>query len=350
MVDQNEDGEDELYYGSGIVGAGDGHPQSFLFDFDTGSSDTFVPGPSCGTAQGCVGSTHYDQGGVDEHNTTSITYGSGQVEGENYFDDVTIAGKKATHQNVISLTQAAGFNNSDSNSLMGMAFQSIANSGQPPYFKTLIDQGAVSTPEFSFYLGRAVDNTGANSEMTLGGRDSSKFTGAVTKVPVSTQGYWQVALDQVLVSGFADPVDTLATKGQAAIDTGTTLVLAPLLATTTIFARIPGAIPLPLELLNGALEPILYLYPCQSSAIVQIQFAGTSFAINPKDLNLGSVTGDFATLVGNNSLATILDEAEYCLAGIAAFDIDPSQNLYVVVRVFPIDSPLSLHITMKADH
>nr|POF15450.1 aspartic protease [Quercus suber] len=334
LTDASQDNIDSSYYGPGTVGAGDGSPQAFTFIFDTGSSDTFVPGPACGTDQGCAGTTRYDQGGKDEGNTTSVTYGSGQVAGENYFDDVTVAGKKATGQSIISLTQAAGFGGLESNALMGMGFQSISNSHQPPYFKTLIDQGQVSTPEFSFYLGRAADNTGANSELTLGGRDSSKFTGAVTKVPVTTPGYWQVALDQVLVNGFASVVDKLATKGQAAIDTGTTLVLAPLAAATSIFARIPGAIPLPLELINGALEPVLFIFPCASKAKVEIQFAGKPFAINAKDLSFGTLTGDFADIVGNNTLATVLDSASYCLAGIAGFDIDPTQNLYVVGDVF----------------
>jgi hypothetical protein len=140
---------------------------------------------------------------------------------------------------------------------MGMAFQSIADSGQPPYFKTLIDQGTVTTKEFSFYLGRAADGTGDNSEMTLGGRDTSKFTGTPTLVAVSTPGYWQVPLDGVTVNRIDDPVDQAVDKGQAAIDTGTTLILAPLAAAASIFARIPGAVPVPLELLNGALGPVL---------------------------------------------------------------------------------------------
>jgi hypothetical protein len=76
LTDQSQDGLDSLYYGAGTVGTSS--KQTFTFDFDTGSSDTFVPGPSCGTAQGCVGSTKYNQKGVDRHNTTSITYGSGQ--------------------------------------------------------------------------------------------------------------------------------------------------------------------------------------------------------------------------------------------------------------------------------
>lgn len=117
--------------------------------------------------------------------------------------------------------------------------------------------------------------------MTLGGRDTSKFTGTPTQIAVSTPGYWQIPLDGVKVGGVEDVVDQLADAGQAAIDTGTTIVLAPLIAATTIFARIPGSIPLPLELLDGELEPILYIYPCSETPDVAITFGETDFAIDP---------------------------------------------------------------------
>lgn len=53
-----------------------------------------------------------------------------------------------------------------------------------------------------------------------------------------------------------------------------------------------------------------------------------------QDFNEGAITGDFADLVGNNTLASLLDETSYCLAAIAAFDIDPTENLYVVGDTF----------------
>jgi hypothetical protein len=65
---------------------------------------------------------------------------------------VTIAGLTATNQNVISLTEAQGFANSASDGLMGMAFESIANSKSSPYFFTLVNEGKVSPTEFSFYV------------------------------------------------------------------------------------------------------------------------------------------------------------------------------------------------------
>ncbi|EGP88013.1 unnamed protein product [Zymoseptoria tritici ST99CH_1A5] len=321
LTDQSQDGLDSLYYGAGQV-----NTQTFTFDFDTGSSDTFVPGPTCGTQQGCVGKTKYNERGVDRGNTTSITYGSGQVTGENYLDDVTIAGLTATRQNVISLTQAEGFANSASDGLMGMAFQSIANSKSSPYFFTLVDQGKVSPSEFSFYLGRAKSNTGGKSEMTLGGRDSSRYTGSFTPVPVSSQTYWQVPIDGVTVNKNAA---LPTTAGQAAIDTGTTLIIAPNAAALSIFSQIPGSVPLPL---GGAVT--LFAYPCASKPTVNLKFAGKSFAVNPLDLNFGRLTDDLGLDLSGLPVLGGLIGGLYCLAGIAGADFRPGENFYIVGDTF----------------
>ncbi|KAM3418932.1 hypothetical protein BST61_g4890 [Cercospora zeina] len=325
LTDVVEGQEDELYYGVGQVGAA---KQTFTFDFDTGSSDTFVPGPQCGTAQGCDGNTKYNQQGQDEHNTTTVVYGSGEVAGENYFDSVTVAGLTATHQNIISLTQAQGFSGTGSDSLMGMAFQSIANSQQPPFFFTLINEGKVSPTEFSFYLGRQKSGTAQNSELTLGGRDSSKYTGAVTSVPVTSQTYWQVAIDGASVGKNAA---LATTSGQAAIDTGTTLIVAPYAAAISIFAQIPGSIPLPL----GA-SILGFAYPCASKPQVNLQFAGKKFVVNPLDFNFGTLSEDFGIQLGNDTLSNIIGGVvnSYCVAGIAGADLSPTENLWIVGDTF----------------
>lgn len=133
---------------------------------------------------------------------------------------------------------------------MGMAFQSIANSGQPPYFDTLINEGVVTDPSFSFFLGRASSGTQGQSEMTLGGNDPSKYTGAITNVPLISEDYWRVAVDGANVTNPSGLLGTgllsgssgilPGTMGQAAIDTGTTIILAPTVAAAAIFSQIPG--------------------------------------------------------------------------------------------------------------
>jgi cathepsin D len=330
LTDQVSQGEDELYYGPVTVGS-----QTFTIDFDTGSADLFVPGPSCTTADGCVHSTKYNNHGQDQHKTTSVTYGSGKISGEDFKDKVSVSGLTVPHQGFISLTDATGFAQSASDGLMGMGFSTIANTGYPTFFENLIAQKTVTKPEFAFYLGRGKSNTTGLSELYLGGQDTARYTGNPKSVPVTTKGYWQVALDAVTVNGQSAGVTT---KGQAAIDTGTTIVLAPTAAAAAIFALIPGAIPMPL--LSGSTSLLLYAYPCNTAAknIPKIQFAGTQFAINPLDFNFGSLSSSSSlmSILGASQLFDPDTAAKigYCVAGIAAEDISPSENLYVVGDVF----------------
>ncbi|KAK5173239.1 uncharacterized protein LTR77_001920 [Saxophila tyrrhenica] len=333
LKDKSQDGLDIFYYGNIVVGVQG--PQTFTCDFDTGSADLFVPGPQCDAAAGCTGTTKYDQQGVDEGNTTSVTYGSGMVSGENSFDSITVAGLTAKRQNVISLTNAQGFSTSASSSLMGLAFSTIAKSGQPTYFENLIEQSVVSKNEFAFYLGRAADGTGDASELTQGGRNPGKFTGAVTKVPVKTRVYWRVQLDKVVVNGKSAVLGALGldpTRGDAAIDTGTSLLVAPAAAPLSIYSRIPGS--LPIQLLEGAGGPTVFAFPCSAKPHVALTFAWTNFAVNPQDFNIGRLTPDFGEVVGNNTLSAILNRESYCLVAIAGEDLDPGSYLYVVGDTF----------------
>lgn len=204
----------------------------------------WVPGPECGLLKGCVHSTKYDEGGVDLGTTTSIQYGSGSTGGENFVDDVTVAGLTSSNQTLISVTTAAGFEEIDADGICGMAFSSIAQDNGTTFFESLVAAGTVDTDEFGFYLGRLASGTENDSELTLGGRDSTKYSGEFITVPVSSQTYWQVALDKVTVDGSSGGLNT---KGQAAIDTGTTVVLAPTTAAKEIMNKIPSTFGISLE-------------------------------------------------------------------------------------------------------
>lgn len=140
------------------------------------------------------------------------------------------------------------------------------------------------------------------------------------------------------------------TKGQDAIDTGTTIVLAPTIAAEAIFAAIPDAYPLPL--LSGSATIILFAYPCNTIAqyIPSIVFAGKPFAINPVDFNFGKLNSDFVNVIrtitssslseGAGDVLAVLEEfleeilQPHCIASLAAADIEPTENLYVIGDTF----------------
>lgn len=82
----------ELWQGTISVGT---PPVTYTVDFDTGSSDLFLPGPKCTT--NCAGHKKYTPSAsstaVDKRKKFSLAYGDGStVSGEQYYDTVTVAG------------------------------------------------------------------------------------------------------------------------------------------------------------------------------------------------------------------------------------------------------------------
>ena len=143
LIDQVEEPDfDEQYYGPTQVGYGTTQ-QIFTVQFDTGSSDVFIPGPQCTSDEGCSLNKKYDEGGVYQGRTAAVQYGSGYIEGDIYTDSVNVAGLVATNQGIISLTQASGFDTSASDGLLGMGFTALSASGYTTFFENLMAQNKV---------------------------------------------------------------------------------------------------------------------------------------------------------------------------------------------------------------
>lgn len=84
-----DDNNGELWQGSIEVGT---PPQSFTVQFDTGSSDIFIPGPNC-NSQYCSGHKKYQPAqsstSADLGRNFALSYGTGSVQGRQYNDTVS---------------------------------------------------------------------------------------------------------------------------------------------------------------------------------------------------------------------------------------------------------------------
>jgi cathepsin D len=65
--------------------------------------------------------------------------------------------------------------------IMGMGFSELSPSGTAPFFQTLVNQSQVEEQVFGFYLAES------DSELIIGGRDSSRFSGNLIYVNVEEQ-------------------------------------------------------------------------------------------------------------------------------------------------------------------
>ena len=170
-------------------------------DFDTGSSDLFLPGKDCGDT--CSGHTAYDtsksSSAKDLGQQFSLKYGDGStVSGEVFSDTVSIGGLTASNQSVGAAKQYSdGFGSAHfpPDGLMGMAFEQISEYKAPPVFQTLVKEKQVGSAEFGFTL------LESGSELYLGGVDKSKVSGDLTYTAVTTPGYWQIKFGGVKMAG-----------------------------------------------------------------------------------------------------------------------------------------------------
>ncbi len=146
----------------------------------------------------------------------AIQYGSGPVSGylsEDVvgFGDVTVKGQVfAEINNASGLGGAFAIGKFDG--ILGLGYKSISVFGIPTVFNNAFSQGLVAENQFAFYLSK-VD--GQDGELTLGGYDSSKFSGSLTWIPLISETYWEVALTSL---SFGSTVVSKASK--AVLDTG----------------------------------------------------------------------------------------------------------------------------------
>jgi len=261
-------------------------PQDFVVDFDTGSSDLFVPSPSCGET--CSGHrVYYPSASTTSHDlgkTFSITYGGGEnVLGEEYTDVVNLAGLTAKCQTLGGATQYnSGFeiDNFPSDGVMGMAFESLSVYNANPTFLTLISEGAVTSPVFGFKF------AGSGSELFIGGVNPALYSGEFTWVPLSVVGFWQASFDKATVTVAVIPLEVVG-KTAAIYDSGTTQIIGDPAGIKSLYK--------PLELLYGAKYAPqygdgIYTIPCNFNTPISFYVGGKEVKISPASFNLGPVT------------------------------------------------------------
>ncbi|GAA5952922.1 hypothetical protein JCM8115_002384 [Rhodotorula mucilaginosa] len=245
---------DNLWAGKITIGS---PAQSFIMDFDTGSSDLWVPSSAC-SGSGC--GTHAKYTATSSSTSKAVTgktlnvqYGDGSTaSGPVYSDSVTVGGLTATGQTFGTATTLTGnFGSSPSDGLVGMAYPALSQLGNS-----------------------------AASELYLGGLNSAKYVAGTTGyTPVISQTYWAINTNVAVNGQAVSGLGTLA----AIADTGTTLIVVPTADAQTFWASVPGAAPY-----SGGGG--YYTFPCNQAPKVTFQFPGSLTKWATPYLNLGTVS------------------------------------------------------------
>lgn len=161
-----------------------------------------------------------------------MSYGSGSFSGKEYKDQVSFGGLTVSSQSIGAATSASGFNGVDGIigfGPVGLTQGTVSNVNTVPTFlDNLYSQGSISSEVLGVYFKpeSGSDTADTNGELTLGGADSSKYTGSLTYFPTLKSGsaapYWGIS-----IASFTYGSTTLASSATGIVDTGTTLIYIP---------------------------------------------------------------------------------------------------------------------------
>jgi hypothetical protein len=195
-------------------------PTYYTLLIDTGSSNTWV-----GADKAYVKTST----SVKTSNSVSVTYGSGSFSGTEYTDTVTLSPSLVINNQSIGVaSRATGFDGVDGILGVGPVGLTVGtlSPGRTTPIPTVTDnlytQGTIPLDTLGIYFQPTTSESVQNGELTFGGADSSKYTGTLNYVPVTStypaSEYWGVS--QSVLYGTSS---ILSTTG-GIVDTGTTLV------------------------------------------------------------------------------------------------------------------------------
>jgi hypothetical protein len=214
----------------------------------------------------------------------------------------------------LATKESSQFASSPEDGLFGLGFDTIESvSGVQTFMDNAIAAGVLSQPVVSVFLPSQRLFNGQGGEYLFGAIDNTKYTGSLTYVPVSQEGYWQIAIDDITAGG-----QDLGQSSQGIVDTGTTLIIVSDDAAQAIHNTINGATNDPN---NG------WLVPCSltsSTDSISFTMAGTPFNVALADLayeDLGDGSGNCVSGVqggaqNNNNLWILGDvfiKNNYCV-------------------------------------
>ncbi|KZT58243.1 acid protease [Calocera cornea HHB12733] len=276
------DDEDDDWYGNVEVGT---PLKTYTVDFDTGSSDFFLPASSC---RRCGSHSTYNPSSSSTSHSLgrsfTLNYGDGSTtSGTQYTDTVAIGGLTVSGQTLGSATSySTEFQEGVYDGLMGLGWPSISSYPATPFVFNLFDQGSLSSGSFSFKLAES------GSSLYIGGADSSLYTGSFSYTPVTEEGYWEVTTQSLKLGS-----TTIASNQDSIVDSGTTLLYVDASTARSFYSHIAGAKE------DDSLGSGLYTLPCNSIPTnTAIVFAGKTVTIPSSVFNFGQVSEGSSTCVG----------------------------------------------------
>jgi hypothetical protein len=215
------------YWGDISIGS---PPQQFKVIFDTGSGNLIIPSSEC-SVPGCAPHKKYNHGSSSTsksvqnekgEDSSEITFGTGQIEGNFFRDKLCIGDSLCIDANFIAAEKETTepFQEIPFDGIMGLGFNDLSMGKGFNMIDELTADGALPGGQISFYL-----TDGGDSEVTFGGYKSEYLASDIVWAPVEVQSWWQVAIKDITFDN--QPKGLCNGECRVAVDTGTSMLAGP---------------------------------------------------------------------------------------------------------------------------
>lgn len=258
--------------------------QTFNMIYDTGSADMWMYSNESSPYQSLEHPTYVPTSSATllPNYTWSIAYAYGQAIDGVVFTDIVKAGEVTfTNQSVQSAVHIPIEVSSDG--IMGLAFSTI-NTVQPVKQKTFYENLAPTLQKKVFSANLRL---GGGASWDFGYIDDSKYSGDIAYVPVVSEKYWSVAVNEY---GFGEGSFGNETIGDVIVDSGTSLIYLPNAVVAEYYGQIEGY-----ELTDGG----SHIFPCNSTVPdLHFKIEGATLSVPGHGFNLGQYDPGSDTCVG----------------------------------------------------
>lgn len=313
----DQDGSDVSYFVNVQLGS---NKDSYRMVLDTGSYYMWVYSENC-TANACLKRQRF---GVDNSSsiettghTYSISYTSGNIDGDIVKDQLTLGGTSTRTQFGTANKADPSFASFPIDGILGLSAVDKSEVNFPSLISVLVNEKQLPSRKFGVALSRASDGASSKGALILGDYDRDAVDGDFTYVSVQDgTALWRVPLDGAWVGGTEV---NFGGNRNAIVDTGTTLLVLP----PDDAMKFHGYIP------NSQTDGKNFAIPCDSTVDVQIGIGGAKWSISPKDY-IGFKYTDGSNLCASNvqGLKTGNSDEQWILGAVflknvyAVFDMD----------------------------
>jgi len=166
----------------------------------------------------------------------TITFGTGEMSGVYVRDNVCFGAEICAQGNLIAATEESDepFSLVPFDGILGLSLPQMAEGPSFSILDRMVQSGAFEEPIFSVFFG----NDGEQSEITFGKYEKSRMETALFWAPVTTPGYWQVAMEDITLADQRLNLCSAAGHCQVAVDTGTSLLAGPSTVVDTLVEKL----------------------------------------------------------------------------------------------------------------